>query len=90
MRYTPAPVHPIVKAVVADRLSILTRRLPSGRIKASTECGRSVTVGSLGLTRDAAHMIACEALCEKLGWTADMVGNPLPDDPTRYLWMVKP
>lgn len=25
MRYTPAPVHPIVEAVVADRLSILTQ-----------------------------------------------------------------
>lgn len=80
-----------MKAVVADRLAILTHRLPNGRVKASTECKRSVTVGSLeAASWEESHRLACEELCRRLGWDADMVGNQFPDDPTRYLWMVKP
>lgn len=79
-----------MKAICVGYLPILTRSLPSGRIVASTEGGRSITLPYDGSGGDARHAAACEALCAKLGWTEDMVGNSMPGDCTRYLWMRKP
>lgn len=78
-----------MRAVVAGRLPILTHKLQSGRVVATTEGNRSITLPYDGTGGEKRHAEACEALCAKLGWDSDMIGNTFPGDTTRMLWMVR-
>ena len=73
---------------VSPYITIYTRILPSGKVRAATECGRSITIGNDGSRTADRHRDAALALIEKLGLNVGhLIGGTLPDKPMECLFV---